>query len=766
MSYMEYEIPMTEGWQDLVVWDEELYDPFFQGATSYPSAQQSSYTSSYQFSDSYTSEPPYLVSAPPSVVDEPPSLEYSAPPSIPDEQCLSGRMYDTSLSFDANTTSPSPFPDGSHEFGSFGTYDNTLLSPMGNFDDIPILDTRYDRIPETFPSSTGSLESAAETVFNPYITGSSHSFSGLDVRVSGVFSNPSAWADRPRIIEPIDENASNSAEVAPITIPQSFPQGYNPAPSSYRQSNRERELHSSSMAITIPTGAPTTYNNRTSHSASTRRVPPILSVSPGALRQSRNAMSPRHTSRPRRKTSTPSPASESYAWVAYQPNPLTHKLAPTSTEGMAGRALRGRKKALTAEQRSHAALMRIVRACSNCQRRKEKCDPGTPCKACVEYYKGDLVNHPCRDHTLSDLSAAFLSDRLGWHPTDRPVESFIPSGDFIISTDFAYTVPLNFGFGPTFPVLVHAVKVKDNRRLVHEHIIYAWPPEVPTGPAHKHAVLPAVLTDSAQFHLMQTLDSHLSLLVTRHFHAFPLFRSPLRVLREIYIFSCSIPTNSTHYRVLHQALKLLVLVHVGGDITLPSPSESSVVKQFISDTMDISKEITPMPCFIRAQFGRIMPDLALKLMKDVLSSLEQLFLNKDCNDWPIVLAILISILMTVESVHYHAAKLPYHNRYDVPRSSAEEDLKFDEQGVKTLLDFYSACFSGCHARIRPDWEGESMQSHNIGSPEAKFIEGLRGTIKMADDAGYLAQKANETRDGDDMGYFFDRLVARLLSSKT
>ncbi|RMZ73977.1 c6 finger domain-containing [Pyrenophora seminiperda CCB06] len=744
---------MTESWQDLVVWDEELYDPFFQGATSYPRAQQSSYTSSYQFSDSYTSEPSYLVSAPLSVADEPPSLEYSVPPSIPDERCSSGQGYGTSLSFDTTTTSPSPFPDGSQYFGSFGTYDNVLLSPLRNFDDPPILDTRYDRIPETIPSSTGSLESAAETVFNPHVTGSSHSFSGLDVRASRVFSNLGHWADRPRIIEPIDENV---AEVAPITIPRTFSQSYDPA----------NELHSRSRAITIPAGVPTSYNNRASHSASTRRVPPILSVSPGASRQSRNAMSPRHTSRPRRKTSTPSPASESYAWVAYQRNPLTNKLAPTSIEGMVGRALRGRKKALTAEQRSHAALMRIVRACSNCQRRKEKCDPGTPCKACVEHYKGDLVNHPCRDHTLSDLSAAFLSDRLGWHPTDRPLESFIPAGEFEISTDCTYTVPLNFGFGPSFPVSVHAVKVKDNRRLVHEHIIYAWPPEVPTGPAHKHAVLPAVLTNDAQFHLIQTLDSHLSLLVARHFRAFPLFRSPLRVLREIYVFSCSIPTNSKHYRILHQALKLLVLVHIGGDITLPSPTDSSVVRQFVCNNMDIPEHVTPTPCFIRAQFGRIMPDLAFKLMREVLSSLEQLCLNKDSDDWPIVLAVLISVLMTVESVHYHAAKLPYHNRYDIPRSNAEQDAIFDEQGVKTLLDFYSACFSGCHARIRPDWEGEPTQSLNIGSPEAIFIGGLRGTIKMADDAGYLGRKANETREGDDMGYFFDRLVARLLISRS
>ena len=767
MSHIPYLGSPNESWQDLVAWDDELYDPFFQGETNYTGTQERSYVAGHQLSESYTSEPAYLVSAPPSIADEPPSLEYtvSAPPSILDGQSSFEQVHGTSLSFDTISTSPLVVQADSQYFGSFGACDDSLLSPLGVISDSPILDTRYERIPESFTSPAGSFESTAETVFNPHVADSSHSFSGLDMRHSRLFSNVGTWAEQPRIIEPIAEDDGGRSEVEPIAIPQSFPQSYSSMLPSYQRSDGEYDLHSRSRAIAIPdTTRGQSVSNRATASVSARRAPPMLSVSPGTSRYPRSVALSRSASLSRRKASTPSPTSDAYGWVSYQPNPLTNRLAPTSTEGMSGRALKGRKRALTAEQRQHAALMRIIGACSNCQRRKEKCDPGTPCRACLDHYKGDLVNHPCRDHTLIDLSAAFLSDRLGWHPTARPLESFVPAGQSKISKEATYTIPLNFGFGPSFPVSVHPVQLNDDAPLVHEHIIYSWPPQPYTGSPHEHAVLPAVLTTDAQFQLTQTLDSHLSLLVAHHFRAFPLYCSPLRILRDIYVFSRSLSTKSPHYRILHQALKLLVLVHIGGDITLPSRSESPMLEQVIRSTMNIPEDLTPTPCFIRSQFGAIMPALALNLLKDVLTSLEQLLLNKNCNEWPITLAVLITVLMTVESIHYHAAKLPYHTRYDTSRlSTTEDNVEVDDHGIKELLEFYIACFSGCHARLRPDWEGESMQSHQTGTPEDVFIQGLREAIKREDTSSYLIKKAKEKRQGADMGYFFDRLVARLFT---
>jgi hypothetical protein len=763
MSHPQNSASPHEGWLDLVAWDEELFDPIFQGETSFAGAQNHGDGANYQLSESYTSEQAYLVSAPPSIAGGPPSLEYtvSAPPSILGGQSSFERAYGTSQSFDSTTTSP--LVGFQEYFGSFGADENALLSPLGHITDSPVLDTRFERIPNTFGPSINSLETTGETVFNPYLAGSSHSFSGLDVKASQVL-NVGTWADQPQVIEPIAENDESKAEVTPIPIPQSPSQSYNSALPSYRRINGAYN-HSHSRGTTVPgaTCGPPSYNSRVASSPSIHRAPPVLTLSPETTRHPRSVALSRSASNSRRKLATPSPTSESYGWVSYHPNPLTNKLAPTSTEGLPGRASRGRKKGLTAEQRSHAALMRIVGACSNCKQRKEKCDPSTPCRACLEHYKGDLVNHPCRDHVLSNLSKAFLSDH--WHPTARSLESFVAPHEFNISTGITYTVPLNFGFGPAFPVFVHALQLTNNKPLVHEHIIYSWPPEPISGPPQNHAVLPAILTDDSKANLKQTLDSHLSLLVAHHFRSFPLYCSPLRILREIYIFSRSLPTISPHYHILNQALKLLVLVHVGGDITLPSRSESPVLEQLVRNTMEIREDIQPTPCFIRSQFGAVMPGLALSLMKEVFTSLEQLLLNKDSDEWPIALAVLITILMIVESIHYHGAKLPYHDRYDTAHSfDTEGNPKFDDQGVKELLSFYSVCFSGCHARLKPDWEGDSVQSRTRDAitHENTFILGLREAIKQANNAGYLTKKANEKSQDEDMGYFFDRLVARFL----
>jgi len=148
-------------------------------------------------------------------------------------------------------------------------------------------------------------------------------------------------------------------------------------------------------------------------------------------------------------------------------------LSSSSGDGMQGRPPRGRKKGLTAEGRRHAALMRIVGACTNCQRGKRKCNSGTPCKPCLEHYKGDLIKHPCRNLLLTKLSDTFLSDRLGWHPTARSPESIAAPNRFDIATDMEYTIPVILGFGPPLTVPVYAVQLEDKRPLVHMHAIHS-----------------------------------------------------------------------------------------------------------------------------------------------------------------------------------------------------------------------------------------------------------------------------------------------------
>lgn len=751
----------VESWDEFVAWDvDEFYDPLFGNDLSLQGSQGEGFSPNYHLSESVISEQPYLVSAPPSVIDGTPSLDFtvSAPPSNFGNSSSYGQIYCSSPSFDTNTTSPLLGIGEAQYFGSFDACDSRL-SPTINRQESPIIDTQYERI---LGSSNGSLETTTETVFNPHVAGSLHSFSGLDVRATQILNAGSWMVEQPQIIEPIPEADEQYAVAVPIAIPQNQSQTFSHSIGPYPHSETHEHLIRS-RAVTIPQGSrrPASYNPR---------VPPILSGSPTSYRRPRNNLS-RSNSRNegRRKMHTPSPTTpENFGWISYNMNSQTNRLAPTSTEGPQGRVLRGRKKGLTAEQRSHAALMRNVGACSNCKRRKEKCDPGTPCRSCLDHYKGDLVNHPCRDRVLSDLSTAILSDRLGWHPTARPIKTFVAPNTFDISRGIVYTIPLQWGFGPELMIPVNAVHIEDEQTQFHEHIIYDWPPGSSQGARHTHIVLPAMLTDEAVSSLMQTLDKHLTDLVMHNFNMFPLYKSPLQILREVYIFFRNLHHQSPHKRTLLQALKLLVLVHIGGDITLPPPQSNTNLSQLMRDTMAIASDDAPTPCFIRSQFGSVMPGLALAYLKQVLTSLERLLLNRDSEDWPITLALLLTVLMTVESVHYHAAKTPYHHSFDTtPVSNMEEDLRLSDDLVSTLLDYYKACFIGCHSRLRPDWEGEPVSAHQVGASSSDvFIEGLRTAMKNASSAGgYLSRKAVERREGDDMGHFFDRLVGSLLLLK-
>ncbi|KAJ4380045.1 hypothetical protein N0V86_004352 [Didymella sp. IMI 355093] len=273
-----------------------------------------------------------------------------------------------------------------------------------------------------------------------------------------------------------------------------------------------------------------------------------------------------------------------------------------------------------------------------------------------------------------------------------------------------------------------------------------------------------VLTAPAVASLTQDLDAHLARLVMTEFSAFPLYVSQLRTLRSVYIFFRSSRTDSKETRVLLQALKLLVLVHVGGDITLPEQTESRFLARLIHDTMDVSSDHRPTPCFIRSQFGAIMPELAQELMRGVLSSLELLLLGRNEEDWPVTLAILMVVLMTVESIHYHSAKRPYHEAIDTAHTAITSDLvEIDNQSVDKLLTFYNACFYACHTRLRPNWEGELDKGAGRASASDTFIKNMREAISNASPSGYLVRKAHQARcDDEDMGFYFDRLVARLL----
>lgn len=179
-----------------------------------------------------------------------------------------------------------------------------------------------------------------------------------------------------------------------------------------------------------------------------------------------------------------------------------------------------------------------------------------------------------------------------------------------------------------------------------------------------------------------------------------------------------------------------------------------------------------------------MPALAMGYMTDILSRVEKVCLSRNCGEWETVLAVFLLLMMTVESVQYHAAKIAYHASFDLGPGFANleigsdgkiasegatsgipfkgrEGRELDEKGFETLRNFYRACFGGCHARLNEDWVG----GNGSGSAEDTFVDSIRETMKSARRSGYLERKAVEVEgggEGGDMRWFFDRLVARLL----
>lgn len=753
MSYQDYTGSPIEEWQDLISWGDDYY--------SSSTVTGSNDRHGYLGVGTSGMESPYMTSAPPSNYDGPSSFDcvVSAPPSIVGESSSYGQFYGTSPTFSSTATSPLVSRDEGRYFGSFGACDY-LLPPVREATESPLLDTTREFIVE----SPSSLTTPAGSVFNPYVAGSSQAFSRQDVVASQILANTGGWTDQ-TISEPIAECDEHRPSTSPIPIIRTQTENFNGSFDSYDQSQMYYDQRTRAITIPQPGGKLSSHGDRHFQWASS--VPPLLSMSPTSHRRPRSATLSRSNSRTeqRKSRASPSPTSaHSLGWISMQMNNQSGRMSAASSEGTQGRVPKGRKKGLDPRQRSEAALMRIIGSCSNCKKRKEKCDPGTPCKACLKHYKGDLVKNPCRNHLLANLTKAFLSDRHAWHPTARSLESCIAPATFNVVTDVTHNIELYFGFGQPIKVSVHPVEIDNPQPLVHEHLIYSWPPQSSTSATHTQSVLPAVLTEEAKAGLESTLDSHLAHLVMSEFQAFPLYCSPLRTLHRVYIYFRLLQPNSASWNLLLDALKLLVLVHVGGDITLPKQSESSPLMRLVRSTMNVSQDDRPSPCFIRAQFGTVMPTLANRLMERVLSSLERLLLSRNGDHWPLVLATLLAVLMTVESIHYHAAKLPYHDAYDVRRPMTVADgLEADDNAVNTILAFYKACFSACHTRLHPDWEGELNTATGQRSPVDQFVKSVREAVNKASYGNYLEKKAKEQRvDNEDMGFFFDRLVARLL----
>ncbi|KAK8218732.1 hypothetical protein IWZ01DRAFT_162993 [Phyllosticta capitalensis] len=472
---------------------------------------------------------------------------------------------------------------------------------------------------------------------------------------------------------------------------------------------------------------------------------------------------------------------------------------------------RGRKGPLNYEQRKSAALLRKIGACQNCRRRKFKCDAGIPCQSCLKYYGSDLVHSPCRDWHLNDISSSLLSDIRSWHP--RPLESFL---EVYPLDPTIYELNIRLGHGPPVPVQVCMMDANPVRPIFHEHLVYPWPPRGDQAPpqTHTHSVFQAFSIDQDRLH--RTLNRYLSYLVDdpAYIHSFPLFRSRLQVFEHVYHFYRSLDTHSLHWKLLHRALKLLILVHVG-DITEldPSINFNPSFSRFINANIACGLSDTSTPCFIRGQLGAAVPALASYLLSQTLTLLYEASLPQKHRAFPAVVATMAIILMARESVQYHAARLAYHARHDAPQeqpvfgperppammAAAAAERKPQDPSpdpVDKLLAFYRACYGEAHALYfpliparssspnfplapppSPSSSSSSPLAHSYrpspppfaDAPAQTFVDALRGALAGDETARYVSGRVgigvsaqrNSGGGGQGMAAFFDRLLGRL-----
>jgi len=132
-------------------------------------------------------------------------------------------------------------------------------------------------------------------------------------------------------------------------------------------------------------------------------------------------------------------------------SPFTHGQPNTlnagKTEAGNGKPLRGRKKALTAEQRRNAAAMRLIGACQNCQSLNLKvpyvqlifplftnqlqCNASYPCGSCIKRNaeQEELPSEACRRLKIADHTEGFLvTSENPRPPSGVPVPSIPSSG--------------------------------------------------------------------------------------------------------------------------------------------------------------------------------------------------------------------------------------------------------------------------------------------------------------------------------------------------
>lgn len=383
------------------------------------------------------------------------------------------------------------------------------------------------------------------------------------------------------------------------------------------------------------------------------------------------------------------------------------------------------------------------------------------------------------------------------------LESFL--GNHYNLTAKIFDVRLKLGFGPAITVKVRAVAPTScpQERLRHKHLVYQWPlrhKQATEKQEQYHQVFPAVLVSTDD--LKDKLHHHLGRLVGECFDDFPTHRSQLKVLRPFHTFYKTLPDGEPR-RLIKEAFKLLVLVHIGGDFHMDATDNTSrlIVRHFFEvtgesscpdsfDTCPRDMGNFPTPCFIRGQFGLVMPQMAHEMMVSILNRVERMSLSQKCEMWPYAIVTFGLLLMAVESIDYHAEKVSFHADLDTARARSQSEptrcapcglqpaldsspstgpprtgRANSDQACEQLVGFYRRCFPNCHRRLTgpSDTPGRKRSGSAAAAEQQEaqntLIAELRSALSNAE--AYLMEKGSDVgKTEDDLSFYFDRKLAK------
>ena len=234
--------------------------------------------------------------------------------------------------------------------------------------------------------------------------------------------------------------------------------------------------------------------------------------------------------------------------------------------------------------------------------------------------------------------------------------------DFYV-TDWRIEIPVQFSFGPYLKCSVQVLKTSDPSYFQHKHVHYTSSVSDTPEVSHDY-VLPAVFTDASQ--LFSAVDSHLSVLVNEHLTRFTPFHSKLRILDKIFkLYTHYSQGCYEHATLLHQALKFLVLVH-NSEFSVPTndASVARILSNAAPGYKGGSQRVTA--CILRAEFGKVLPQLARIILEDVLKKLLRICLSRRCDQHPTVVATFCVLMMAIERL-----ELQFQLFYNISKSFAD-----------------------------------------------------------------------------------------------